>query len=1611
MPPLAAVASLEPTRRGATLVAPDTAFILRSLDGTPVVELASRIDVEPPIRLIAGVPDGDTLTLRPAGSLTADESYRFTLSRADGSIAQTWAVTAATELSLVGSIPGDHATDVPIDTAIELTFDQGGVAAADVEDHFAISPAATGRFESRGRSVTFIPDEPLRPSTIYSVTLTEGLPLAGTGQSMPGSRTIAFATKGTKAQQDVLWIERTLVDVAVGEVPIVEGTFYERNRDGNLEIPATLAVTVHRLGTVEATIAAWRRLAAAEDWGDWAVAADPPVATSGLERILTAEVALQQIGNPDDQWSRAVLLRLPEALPRGWYVVTAETGGRSEQVLVQVANIAAFAEVTETRTAVWVNSVGTGEPIAGATVSLGAAPLGSTDRDGLLVAATPRGALAAAADGTGFVTVRAEGRTLLVPLGPDYWWGYGDPSNEDWWHVLVLDRQRLRPTDRVDAWGVVKARADGSVPEAVEVTMETWRGTDPPVAAARARPLATGMFTVELPFRDAPVGDYQVVVRADGTVIDSQYVRIEPIIKPAFQVDVTTSRQAVVNGTTIDVGVAATFFEGTPVAGVDLRVGAAGWWDEEEDARNPGIAARTDLDGRATVALPITIRAYDGDSDVWSPQWERVAVRARPALPEEAGIQGQTSVAVFRSTALLDVEADLEGDQLLVTGSVHDVDFGAMERLTSSNEDPDPRGDPRAGTAVRLKVIELRSVRTKTGTMYDPITKTVRPAYAYQARATDLGTRTVETMSDGTFRLAMDVAAGRDYQVVARHSDEAGREIMAATWASSARIDAMDEPWLSGSADDGDARYAVGEAVSVEMLGGHPQPADDRYLFLVSSLGLRQAQVQAGPVFATAFRSAWVPSASIRGVRFTGSAYEVANGPYTFRLDTDTRTLTVQTVTDRDRYEPGDTVRLSVRVADGSGQPVSATVAVRAIDEKLYTVGAAQDVDVLDALYGTVPDGVVAVGWSHGIGRLTPSGDTAGGDGGDVRSEFRDSVLFRVVPTGAEGRASVTFDLSDDLTSWRVSATAVDSDLRAGSGAVQVPVGLPFFVEATLAEEYLVADRPILRLRAYGSELAADAPITFTVSSTSLGLPATSVTARAFTAAALPLPELTVGRHSVRITASTGTGAARREDILVRTFTVVPTRTVATRTASAPLVAGFELEGGLTGFTKLFLTDSGRGRVVPTLLSMLHPFTARGDAALAASVARSVLVDGFGLPAADVGHAGPVDLAPYQSEGAMGLLPYGSPDLELSALAAFAGDPALDRDRLQGYLNWPPLEEAARTREQRIVALAGRAALGEPVLDAIREAAAEPDLTPRERAWLSLAALAGGDEDLAANLERDLLADSGERLGSWVRVSPGDREETANVTALLAITAAGIGDPLAADMDAYLASVPPRDGLVVLQRALAARLWAKRTPAADAAAVLTVDGASRRLEIQASAPVVVSLTPSQLRRTRLEPVSGSILVTSSYEAPLDPAALDPHGISTFERTVSPAGTIGLDDVVVVEYHVVFGEDADLGCWRLTDFVPSGLAPIAGNAPAWYPEGADRVVAEGPWRVAGQRVDFCTSRPPDRSDTLLRYRARVVTPGAYAWEAVAIQSTAVPTWGRVIPATRVIVAAG
>jgi hypothetical protein len=444
--------------------------------------------------------------------------------------------------------------------------------------------------------------------------------------------------------------------------------------------------------------------------------------------------------------------------------------------------------------------------------------------------------------------------------------------------------------------------------------------------------------------------------------------------------------------------------------------------------------------------------------------------------------------------------------------------------------------------------------------------------------------------------------------------------------------------------------------------------------------------------------------------------------------------------------------------------------------------------------------------------------------------------------------------------------------------------------------------------------------------------------------------------------------------------------------------------------TTYLFTDAGRGRYLDALYGLLHGSGERVDAALAADLARGILVDHFGaedqyLPSrAMAGSA-------YQNLGGITLLPYSSPDLALSARVALVAPDEFDRYQLSNYFT-EIAEATDETRERRAIALAGRAALGDDVLHEVQVMLADPALTIREQLYLALGAAVLGDHASALATERALLQRYGERLGQELRLRVGSSlDDTLEATALAALIGVIVGDPVAPLAEAYVEANPGHDDLYRLQQVSFIDHALDRLPPAETPTFsYTIDGTRHTVDLDAGGSFRLQLTPTQRAGFSAKVRSGQVSVAVTFEAPIDTKAIAPDPSVRIRRIVVPAAPFPSRVPVQVKLRVTFDDLALDRCYWVTDEVPSGLQPTN----RWLAIGMGDYdsEAEGPWWVDGNRVGFCAC--PQRGDPAngisgartveLAYWARVVLPGTYRWEPGFIHPSGAPNVGVVIPET-------
>ena len=154
----------------------------------------------------------------------------------------------------------------------------------------------------------------------------------------------------------------------------------------------------------------------------------------------------------------------------------------------------------------------------------------------------------------------------------------------------------------------------------------------------------------------------------------------------------------------------------------------------------------------------------------------------------------------------------------------------------------------------------------------------------------------------------------------------------------------------------------------------------------------------------------------------------------------DSKRLKVTIETDKERYGPLDEVVTKLKVTDAEGNPVRAELSLTAADVGVLNLINFQTPDLFDTYYGKLPLSVkTAESRRDVIGQRSygAKGEDQGGGGGynpGFRKDFKFTAVWEPsVVTDSKGEAEVRFELPENLTTFRLMATAITGDTRCGA--------------------------------------------------------------------------------------------------------------------------------------------------------------------------------------------------------------------------------------------------------------------------------------------------------------------------------------------------------------------------------------------------------------------------------------------------------------------------------------------------------------------------------------------------------------------------------------------------
>lgn len=1476
----------------------------------------------------------------------------------------SWALQTTSQLELVSSLPANNASDVPLDASLELVMNAQGFS--NVTTSIEISPAMEGRFQVNGRRIVFIPAKPWAASTFYTVRLKQGF--SAEQLTLPADLALQFQT-GT-ASSDAAEAPSIRVIGEFQEAYVGDTVSVQLSRSPGLASAATkLSVTGYRLTEDEAVQFLEKRLPYSFAFGS----AERLKDYTDVAKNEAFKVDLP-ISRPSERDSEMVTL--PTFTEQGWYVLRLNASGIETWMFVQVTNIASYVVADADQVVVWAVNADTKQVLSnlpvrldGSTATTDASGLARLPTPAFLKATTtfpePQVSIVRLGDATG--PVRA-----LAVVGPSSGLSPFDrfaPAHQTTWGYTYPDRPLYRTSDEMHVAGIIQDRdRTKSVGQAeIRLTKTSYvedlvNGRDRIYASAPLSLDASGRYEATLAWTNITPGFYQLDLLRDGQLVTSRYVEIRTFAKPAYYLSVNVSAKRLFAGQETQAQIQASFFNGAALPNARLRVRIS-----QGDVTLPDQEVTLDEQGRLT--LPVKAMAVSCSERLADPcrNTEQLMLSIYPVEGEEAQILGSAMIDVIGS------ELDLRGE---IKEVAEQADLTLQTYRRDLNKELEQTGATWSGRTLRGQVVGVRYEKIQDGVWYDAIEKRVVPYYRYERRQDPPVEFTVQTDGNGRATHRFPLATDRDfYEVSVQGEDGTARfsrfttSIARGWYAQDGMNDVSPHLILEGKGDDRDVH--LGEILKPTFQMGtttYDASQGPGVLFLTLSRGIKQVVRSPSASWETTFVDSYIPNASIRGVTFTNRRF-YASDAVVF-LDRDDRVLDVQVTSDKTTYRPGEKATIRFQVKPGAAQlPLTdVKVAYALVDESLLSLAGFYEEDPLMWINNFVMDGSLFQRSSHmGDWLFTGGGAEKGGGGtGDrgqgARRLFKDVAGTGFVTLDGQGMGTAEVTLPDNLTAWRVTAVALGSDLRAGAGTQSIQVSKEVFVDAVIPERVLTTDKPVLKVRAFGPGLEAGARLSLTLDAPALALTNYIVTSTAGVPVYVALPTVKPGSFTVTVGVSQGAYSDRME----RTVRIETSRITHLESVTLEPSAGMSL-GALSPDT-VSLVVSARGRT--SLYSLLRDLTQstslRSDARVAVNVARELLKTSY---QETLSGEMPALLDIQAEDGGIRLLPYGSSEVALSTQVALTKPDAVDVWQLRSYLAGVLVNGASR--QERLRAMAGLAALRAPVVLDLQQAATLTDRTPEETLAIVEGLAVVGDTERAGQLMRELLAASIRRDGQrFIQIGTESSPETYEATAEAAALAERLLLPEASQLNAFVQAQWSSEAFPVLAkvRYLAFRL--QHVPAEDGSIQWTDGLRTETIQLKDTPLRTIILSPDQQSRFRVLSVSGPVVL--SYVRPVAGLPAKHPSLSLVRRyeAAKPLDQLIEGDEVTISFEPRFATSSLDGCAMVKDDLPANLLPLSRTS----------LKTQEPLFVQANSVSFIVCKGTAAPE--LSYRAKVMARGTY-----------------------------
>lgn len=1528
-------------------ISPDSSFKIRSKYWAGKDQIQKLLDIQPGIGEYELSGFGWWFTLKPVEPLQRNTVYTIQILGENGEVVRSFAFQSESDLQVSSTYPSIGEYYVSPETGIEITFNS---PVEQIEDYFTILPQTPGTFEAKDYTVIFRPNAPLEEDYIYQVTLGAGL-TASNGMQLQEDYVFSFQTASEKEDFRRLSLQNDFFGTFVPGDDITMSMWTWDDLKGQ-----KFDITVHQYQDIHEYMDDVKRYQQFyyERYGK---RTDFHINLQGLKEVSfhNEELIAGQSGN-----NYAALF--PNDLSEGFYVATvagaaADNQEQYVQMMFQVSNFSLYTQSSNGEVYCWVNDISTGKPASEVEILLQDA-----QNDAAFVSAMSGedgvARLESADMEDAYLTLLVDNQPVFFDyLGLNALENGPLPLPEQYYTAVYTDREIYQPNDLIALWGIIRPRQTQEMPKNVTIALsrDWYSKENPSLYRMKVQPdAATGIFEGELAVNNLAAGMYMVSVLDDsGQVYMQKYLQVKQYQKPEYTITVTADKDYYFADETIRLTVDAKFYDGTPFAGGKLGFDS-GWLSQNGAAQQQFI--ELDEAGHATYEVRYTKPEWETENG-WTPFTAHYIIYGAEEENSYNGYSGNVVIFPSKTAAKAEFTAD---DTLEIETAVLD-----SSKWESAGTDVLPKIYPPEidlfeqykGAAlneeITVRIYRSELIKTPTGeSYYDYINKVEVQQYTYHEEKTLVKTVSVKTGNGKAtineiptddrsdlvgYYAEVDVPNGMDGVITVY--GYTNRPIM---------------PYGLYGADTDRFSFAsewqtfadIGQEVTLGLYKNEkPINNQGAVFYTIGQRGVTSTAIYESNTESITMDESYLPNVVVAGAYFDGRhIYPVL--PYRIAYAYDSKALDIVLETDRESYEPGSQATITAKVTDQQGSPVQASLVIGVVDEAVFAL-AEQDFTLADLLYASVdyPGIRQKASYQQLSNLLMKDAEAAnaatGGGGeegaadramdGDVRKTFVDTADFQTLQTNEDGTAQLSLTLPDNITSWRITAGAVTDDLRAGSNTANSIVSKPFYLRTLITPSYLAADDVVVAVSAVGSHVAPGDEVEYTVrllNEQGKELGQETVTAKAGVRSFVNFGKQPEGVYRVAVQGSLGNfrdAVEQPVSVIKQGLTVPVFKTVS-----------LEEAGNISSLrypVKITVYDERSRPFMQGIGLLSEKSSDRTEIMVAAYRARQIANDLLEeSDRAVIYKDARLDMI---QDGGIKALPAAEPDAATTAKLLIAAPELVPYpDQAVFYLQGV-LSDSAETAHQKVMAQAGLAAAGQPVLLDVRHMLENDDsLTVSERLYLGAGLAKMGDyigaEKVYQSLKKEVVSDTGVKY-----VKGADLEaQLENTAAALMLTAIIQHEDADLLMDYFLKMDKDRakSATVSYELEVLAYLESFTVLAGLESGQFgyTQGGEYQEITLGKKAYQTLSLGHDDLQNAGFKVLKGDLYAAIQYTDYAATQKENPSPVATIQKTFTPVdkGDMETAKRIRVDLTITMDPDAPSGSYRIFDYIPSGMRHLS-----------------------------------------------------------------------------------